>query len=74
MDEQKTMSLGEALRIIMDKIGKIRVPVREREIAMALDGVANDLYECILAVEQNAEQGEPETEASEPEVNEDVYR
>ena len=74
MDEQKTMSLSEALRIIMDKIGKIRVPVREREIALALDGVANDIYECILAVEHGKDQDEPETEASEPEVIEDVHR
>ena len=68
MDEQNTMSLNEALRIIMDRIGKIRVPVREREIATALDGIANDLYECIIAIEKHAEQDEPEAE-----VEDDVH-
>ena len=68
MDEQKTMGLNEALRIIMDRIGKIRVPVREKEIATALDGIANDLYECILAIENKTKQDEPETE-----VEDDVH-
>lgn len=68
MDEQKTMGLNEALRIIMDRIGKIRVPVREKEIATALDGIANDLYECILAIENQPEQEEPEAE-----VEDDVH-
>lgn len=64
MEEENTMSLKDALRIIMDKIGNIRVPVREKEISSALDEVAEDLYQCIVAIENHQE--------PEPEVNEDV--
>ena len=71
MEEQKTMSLGEALRIIMDKVGNIRVPVREKEIAMALEDVAADLYECIRAVE-NKEKEEPVDEAVDEPVDKPV--
>lgn len=67
MEEENTMSLKDALRIIMDKIGNIRVPVREKEISSALDEVAEDLYQCIVAIENHQEPEKPE-----PEVNEDV--
>lgn len=67
MEEENTMSLKDALRIIMDKIGNIRVPVREKEISSALDEVAEDLYQCIVAIENHQGPEEPE-----PEVNEDV--
>lgn len=70
MEAEKTMSLGEALRIVMDKIGNIRVPVREHEISTALDEIANDLYECILAIENNKKK---ETETEEAEVKDDVH-
>ena len=69
MEEERTMSLEEALRIIMDKVGNIRVPVREKEIAMILDSVAADLYECILAIQRAGEKNET---ADELEVNGDV--
>lgn len=69
MEEEKTMSLEEALRTIMDKVGNIRVPVREKKIAMMLDSVASDLYECILAIQRAEKKDEL---ADEPEVNGDV--
>ena len=66
--EENRMGLNEALRIIMDKVGNVRVPVREKETASALEEIANDLYECIIAVE-NAQK---KPEEAEPEVSEDV--
>ena len=65
---EEKMGLNDALRIIMDKVGNIRIPIREKETITALEEIANDLYECIIAVE--AAQKKPEE--AEPEVSEDV--
>ena len=52
--EAGKISLNQALRVIVAKIGEIRVPVREREIAATLESIAGELMECVTAIEAHA--------------------
>ena len=75
MDGQENGKIGlnQALRMITARIGEIRVPVREREIAAALETIAGELMECVAAIEsqateQRAEQATEEEEAAAEDV------
>ena len=61
MDDQEKIGLNQALRLIVRKIGEIRVPVMEREIAETLEGIAGEIMECVKFVEKlQAKRPEPE--------------
>lgn len=69
MDEK--ISVNQALRILADRIGEIRVPIREREISAELESVAAGLMEVVKAIEtaagakDRAPAAEPENEGGE---------
>ena len=62
MDDKYTVP--EALRIIADKIGRIRIPVGEAETADALREIRGEILAVTQAIEQAAGQA-AETEEAE---------
>lgn len=62
--EEPKITLRQTLLIIINKLGNIRIPVREKELFAELDMIASDLYECIKALDmQEAKQEEKEEAA-----------
>lgn len=62
MDDKNMIGLDDALKIIIDKIGAIRVPVSEKETIYCLDQVVHDLWECVQAIEKQGQQKEEVTD------------
>ena len=50
------MTLEEAIGIVIAKLGKIRVPVSEDEIASGISEAIEDLRACIEAIQRAAEE------------------
>lgn len=63
MDDKYTVT--EALRIIADKIGRIRIPVGEAETADALREIRGEILAVTQAIEQMAAAAAETEEAAE---------
>ena len=63
------MTLEEAIGIIIAKLGSIRVPVSETQIASGIKEAIGDLRECIEAIRRSSGQdAEPEENGGDGDV------
>lgn len=65
MNEENTMTISELLRVTVDQLNDIRVPVKlANEIARPLAQAVSQIQACIDALEQGDEADKAESEAT----------
>ena len=61
------MTLEEAIGLVIEDLGNIRVPVSEVEISSRIAEAIANLGECVKAIQRNRQEEKPEEKPAEQE-------